>query len=567
VSVYPSITASLNLNEIVAQSLTASHIYYATGHDLAVEVPQLLADVGSQDGRLTAVEQKTSPLSYANNQLTVSVPLYDTSYLYPGGNLASQVPSLQSDVAALQAKTASLSYNAATSTLTVSSSVVQSSGTATLGALSVPSIACSGTISGTLTTATQPNITALGILTSLACSGTITQSGGTAILRATTCTSLTVNGAVLQPSSTASLGALTIPSLTCSGAASLGATTVTGGFTADSGNIAGISITSGCIAIPKPASTNPQLLWSATFDGTTFRTATGTGTSVYSFRMQQAGFGSGGNRVDVDVSSAAGSNSSSIASWINIASFQQAFGMVLKSNFQCLNASLAYNNSGRYVEVSANATDTSFTDYHSKDGQTNDYDCRVISTGGSTSGAAGQGTLGLLAAGIGLGQTTCTSGYQCDLAGYIRLRVPCFSAYRSGSWTVTVNAGILASATVDFNNTLSGTALFDSTLGVCKPGAGSAYYRFEWYCRVADSTSNASGFIPAVYDASTVSYRYLIQNSDHTFWVQEDPSGRRVASYSVTVYLTSPNQYFLVTTQSNATTWQEARLSGSFVSW
>jgi hypothetical protein len=62
-------------------------------------------------------------------------------------------------------------------TLKLNSNITQIGGTASLQALTVPSISCSGNISGTLTTSSQPNVTSIGNLTSLTVSGNISCSG------------------------------------------------------------------------------------------------------------------------------------------------------------------------------------------------------------------------------------------------------------------------------------------------------------------------------------------------------------------------------------------------------
>jgi hypothetical protein len=557
-NVYATITVpSLSFADVGADTVSASHYYYPRGsfaNDLTQQVPALISQGDAYGSRLTTLAQKTQPLSYASLSSSLSV----ASAISVGGNIS------------------------------------QTSGSATLQALTVPSISCSGTITGTLASASQPNITSLGTLTSIACSGNITQSGGTASLKA-----LTVGGSVTQTAGTASLQALTVPSISCSGTitgtlataaqpnvtsvgtlsflsvngsitqpsgtASLQATTVTGGLTADTATIATIGMTlNGCISIPKPTSTNAQILYSAAFNGTTFsRSFAGSG-SLDAWRIQPGG--TSGQRLDFDVA-AAGTSGSTISPWINIMQLQETCGLVVNSNCQCLAASLAFSNSGRYVEVRSDTANTSYLDLHSQDNQVNDYDCRILSTGGSTSGTAGQGTLSLLAAQVGVGTASPTQYVLCDINGYARFRVPSFSVYRSGSWTVSVNASLLASATVDFNNNPNPSFYgWDNTIGAYKPPY-AGYYQFHLYCRASDGAGGAIGFVPQVYDSGTVTRYYPVANPDHTVWMPADPSSRRVGTYSVIVYLSSPSIYFFVTTYASTISWSDVRLSGSFISF
>ena len=58
--------------------------------------------------------------------------------------------------------------------VTIAGNISQTTGTTTLQALTVPSISCSGNISGTLTTLSQPNITTVGNLTGLTVAGNLT---------------------------------------------------------------------------------------------------------------------------------------------------------------------------------------------------------------------------------------------------------------------------------------------------------------------------------------------------------------------------------------------------------
>jgi hypothetical protein len=246
---------------------------------------------------------------------------------------------------------------------------------------------------------------------------------------------------------------------------------------------------------------------------------------------------------------------------------QDTFGLTVNSNFQALNCSLGFQNVGRYVEVPvSSAANTAVLDFHSLDNVNQDYDVRLHSSGG-TSGALGQGTFSVQAAQIGLGTTSPTQYVSCDVAGHLRFKVPSFSVYRSGSYTVSVNASLLASASIDFvNNPNPSFYGWDNSVGVWKPPY-AGYYQFHIYARAADGTGNAIGFVPQVYDSGTVTRYYPVANSDHTVWMPADPSNRRTGTYSVIVYLSSPSVYFFVSTYAATITWSEVRLSGSFISY
>ena len=115
----------------------------------------------------------------------------------------------------LAADSMSSSGSSSVSTLTVGSTISQTSGTATLKATTVDSLTTSGNITQSGGTATLKAST----VDSLATSGNITQSGaGTSTLKATTVDSLSSGGNITQTGGTSTLKATTVDSLTTSGA-------------------------------------------------------------------------------------------------------------------------------------------------------------------------------------------------------------------------------------------------------------------------------------------------------------------------------------------------------------
>lgn len=167
-------------------------------------------------------------------------------YFYGNKNIKGQ----QSSSGVVYDSTTDIVFRSAS----VSGNIVQSSGVANLSSISTTSLSCSGTVSGStvsgaLTTATQPNITSVGTLTSLTASGAVTGSTLSGALTTAsqgnitsvgTLSGLSVSGNVVQSgSATANLKSINATSLSCSGAVS--GSTLSGALTtATQGNITSV---------------------------------------------------------------------------------------------------------------------------------------------------------------------------------------------------------------------------------------------------------------------------------------------------------------------------------------
>lgn len=178
-----------------------------------------LSCAGNLTGTLTTPSQ---PYITTVGTLVSGVDIVSGQSYKIGGTTVLSSSTLGSTVTS-----SSLTTTGNLASLTVLGNISQVSGTANLQALSASSVACSGTISGTLSTPSQPNITSVGTLTGGVNigSGQSYKIGGSAVLTATSLgstvtssnlsslgnlTSLTVNGDITQTTGTTAVQNLTV---------------------------------------------------------------------------------------------------------------------------------------------------------------------------------------------------------------------------------------------------------------------------------------------------------------------------------------------------------------------
>jgi len=147
------------------------------------------------------------------------------------------------------------------------------------------------------------------------------------------------------------------------------------------------------------------------------------------------------------------------------------------------------------------------------------------------------------------------------ITSYLQYRSCCFRAEKAGSWTKNTNVSILDGVSATFDNSPSISGGWNSSLGIYEaPWTG--YYSITFSCRAANQAT--VGFVPQTYDSATITRTYHIGN-DLTLWVHDDANLRRMACFTIVVYLRGGRDYFLCSPYAADDNWLWAQMSGHFI--
>ena len=149
---------------------------------------------------------------------------------------------------------------------------------------------------------------------------------------------------------------------------------------------------------------------------------------------------------------------------------------------------LGWHNTGRYVEIAADTSNNAYIDFHSFDGNTgNDYDTRILSSGGGTGGVNGGGNLTIWANStsvIGPERTFGAEGYTSYPPG---LAIPGISQFRSllTQKRVWSGAGVIGTSirtTLTNGSGINAAPLVGKySISMGMGSAGASIFSYEFY--------------------------------------------------------------------------------------
>ncbi len=150
--------------------------------------------------------------------------------------------------------------------------------------------------------------------------------------------------------------------------------------------------------------------------------------------------------------------------------------------------------------------------------------------------------------------------------GYNSAQMVGFKVHRTGNFNFSTSTSIFENCTIGgnvFNSydnnpfSYNGSGWKSNTGLYQIPVAG--YYKIEITVRAQDSETTI-GFKPVLFDTEVY---YMIEDSDHTIWIPEDNSTRRMATYDTCIYCNAGDWLYALPHSTNY--WKYVEFSGRWV--